>query len=319
MNWGVIGYGEIAPSFIAGLMAHPKAHLKGIASRSSWEYLTKKKLYNDTDIYNNYEELLSDCNIEIVYICTTNNLHFENVATALKAKKHVLCEKPMSPSLKDTSKLCELAKQNDVFLLEGMWTRFLPAYRQAMKFLNNGIIGKPKLLKADFGFISNWPKHRRLLNSNLYGGTLLDNADYNIFLSQDVFKNYPIEINAQATFTETGVENSCSILLKYPGNGMAQLFSSFECETQQEAIIYGESGFIKLEQYWHGTNILIKTGGRTQSMQYPFKANGFEYEVEAVENAISQSQLECSLVTHEMSKEVATIIDDIKILIQKHA
>ena len=121
--------------------------------------------------------------------------------------------------------------------MEGMWTRFLPSYRKFIELLKGNIIGKPKFLKADFGFFNNWPEYRRLLKPELFGGTLLDNADYNIFLSQDVFGEYPSEINAQATFASTGVENACSILLKYPSGGMAQLFSSFRCKTKQESVI----------------------------------------------------------------------------------
>jgi len=319
MNWGIIGYGEIAPSFIKGLKACTKAQLKGIASISSWEYLTRKKLYNNLMVFSSYDDLLCRDDIDVVYICTTNNFHFENVAAALEAGKHVLCEKPMTPTLKETAQLFNLAKENGVFLMEGMWSRFLPAYRYAFNLLNDGLIGTPKLLKADFGFLSNWPKNRRLLNPDLFGGTLLDNADYNIFLSQDVFQNYPEQIHAQATFAETGVEHTCSIILKYPNGGIAQLYSSFQCQTQQEAVIYGEKGYIKLQEYWHGTNVFLNTGNKSKSVQYPLRANGFEYEIEAVEKAISHGQLECDIITHRMSKQVAAIIDEVKMIISNNA
>ncbi len=316
MNWGIIGYGEIAPSFIEGLRASSKSNLVGIASISSYEYLKKKRFYNDTIIYSNYNDLFSDESIEIVYICTTNQLHYKNVKEVLNAGKHVLCEKPMTPTLKETTELCELANKKDLFLMEGMWTRFLPAYREAMKMISKGVIGKPKLLKIDFGFLNNWPSHRRLLNQELFGGTLLDNADYNIFLSQDVFKEMPIQIHAHATFAETGVEDACSIILKYPSGGMAQLYSSFRCQTQQEAIIYGDKGYIKLHEYWHGTKIELNLGKRTEFIEYPFRSNGFEYEIEAVEIAIREGKTESDIIPHSVSKEVATIMDKVKKIVK---
>jgi dihydrodiol dehydrogenase / D-xylose 1-dehydrogenase (NADP) len=316
MNWGIIGYGEIAPSFIEGLRAASDSNLVGIASISSYDYLKKMRLYNDAAIYGSYDELLRVEYIDIVYICTTNQLHFKNVKDALNAGKHVLCEKPMTPTLKDTIELCKLAKEKKLFLMEGMWTRYIPAYREAMRMISDGIIGKPKLLKVDFGFLNNWSKHRRLLNPELFGGTLLDNADYNIFLSQDVFKEFPNQINAQATYADTGVEDACSIILKYSSGGMAQLYSSFRCHTKQEAIIYGEKGYIKLNEYWQGTEIELNLGKRTESKEYPFKANGFEYEIEAVEQAISEGKTESDIIPHLVSKEIATIMDEVKKIVK---
>ncbi len=316
MNWGLIGYGEVAPSFIKGLKAASGSRLVGIASVSSYEYLKKKKLYIDTTIFSCYSNILADNGIDIVYISTTNQLHFENVKDALNAGKHVLCEKPLTPTLKETTDLCALAEEKGLFLMEGMWTRFLPAYRKAMNMISDGVLGKPKLLKVDFGFYNTWSKHRRLLNPELFGGTLLDNADYNIFLSQDVFKEMPMQIDAQATFAETGVEDACSILLKYPSGGMAQLYSSFRCQTQQEAIIYGEKGYLKLKEYWHGTEIELNIGKKTVSKEYPFKSNGFEYEVEAVEKSINERRIESDIISHSVSKEVATIMDEVKEIIK---
>ncbi len=315
MNWGIIGYGEIAPSFIEGLKAVSNARLTAIASVSSYEYLKRKKLY-DAKIYNNYDDLFKDKNVDIVYICTTSQLHYDNVKKALELGKHVLCEKPMTPNLKQTSELCNLANNSTLFLMEGMWTRFLPAYKEAMRMLSMGVIGKVKLLKVDFGFFNTWSKDRRLLNPDLFGGTLLDNADYNIFLSQDVFKEMPIQINAQATYAETGVEDACSIILKYPSGGMAQLYSTFRCQTKQEAVIYGEKGYIKLNGYWHGTEIELNIGNKVELKKYPFRSNGFEYEVEEVEKSIWEGKIESDIIPHSVSKDVALILDEVKEIIE---
>ncbi len=316
MNWGIIGYGEITPSYIEGLQTVKGSKLVGIATVSSFEYLKKQKFYGGVEIFKSYEELVKIPEIDIVYISTTNNLHFKNTALCIKEGKHILCEKPLTPTFEQTKELFQLAKKNNVFLMEGMWTRFLPSYRKFIELLNDNVIGKPKLLKADFGFVNNWPEYRRLLNPELLGGTLLDNADYNIFLSQDVFREYPSEINAQATFASTGVEDACSIILKYPSGGMAQLFSSFKCETKQEGIVYGEKGYIVLKEYWHGTKIEVIVNKISKEFNFPHKANGFEYEIESVEKAIKTNKLENELLTHKESEEVAKIIDKVKVLIR---
>lgn len=111
MNWGIIGYGEITPSFIEGLLATRNAKLVGIASVSSFEYLKKKKLYKDVQIFESYEELVKIPEIDIVYVSTTNNLHFENAELAIKNNKHLLCEKPLTPTFDQTKQLIDLAKK----------------------------------------------------------------------------------------------------------------------------------------------------------------------------------------------------------------
>jgi len=317
MNWGVIGYGEITPSFIEGVQASSGGVLVGIASVSSHEMLRKKRLYGNVKIYETYDDLIKSSEVEIVYISTTNDLHFDNAKLVLNAGKHLLCEKPLTPTNKQTSELINIAKKNNVFLMEGMWTRFLPAYRKLIELLADRILGDIKLLKVDFGFSNNWPSNRRLLNPKLFGGTLLDNADYNIFLSQDVFKEYPIEIAAQATFADTGVEDACSILLKYPSGGLAQLFSTFRCETKQEAVIYGENGYIEFKEYWHGTQIVRNIGGKIETNDYRYSANGFECQIEAVEKSILQGKVEEDIIPHFASLEVATIIDEVASLINR--
>lgn len=317
MNWGIIGYGEIAPAFIEALIQSEKSKLVGIASISSYEYLKKKKLYDQVEIFDNYTDLVESPDIDIVYVSTTNNLHYENAKSVINAGKNLLCEKPLTPSATLTKEIIELARKNSVFLMEGMWTRFLPVYREFIKLIQNNVIGTPKFLKADFGFMNNWSKSRRLMNPKLFGGTLLDNADYNIFLSQDIFHDYPCEIAAQATYAETGVEDSCSILLKYPGGGLAQLFSSFRCQTKQEAVIYGDEGYIELNEYWHGTQIAIYTGKRLTKKNFPHKGNGFEYQIEAVEESVRNEKLENDLIPHDASIEVAKIIDEVKELVKR--
>ncbi|MBU3928475.1 MAG: Gfo/Idh/MocA family oxidoreductase [Bacteroidetes bacterium] len=317
MNWGIIGYGEITPSFIDGLLATKNGKLVGIASVSAFEYLKKEKAYNNVQIFKSYEELVNVTEIDIVYVSTTNNLHFDNAALSIKAGKHILCEKPLTPTFMQTKELINLAKERNVFLMEGMWTRFLPSYRKFIELLNSNFIGKPILLKADFGFFNSWPEYRRLLNPELFGGTLLDNSDYNIFLSQDIFKEYPTEINAQATFANTGVEDACSILLKYANGGMAQLYSSFRCKTKQEAIIYGELGYIELREFWHGTEVVINKGEKAKKYKFSHFANGFEYEVESVEKVIKEGKIENKLIPHSVTEDVAKIIDKVKSLIKE--
>ena len=150
MNWGIIGYGEIAPSFIESLMQAKEETLFAIASKSKSEDLKSK--YEGVKIFDNYQSLFDDKSVEVVYICTTHNFHKENVLSALKAGKHVLCEKPMGISKAETTEMIDEAKKQNKFLMEGMWTRFLPAYKYFKEILSSQKLGAVKFVRADFGF-----------------------------------------------------------------------------------------------------------------------------------------------------------------------
>lgn len=307
----MIGYGEIAPTFIEAISVIEGQRLAGIASVSKYKTLVKENPYPYVRIYSTYFDLLKNPNIDIVYICTTNNLHKENVLNTLRAGKHVICEKPLGVCKFDVQEMIVEAKKQNKFLMEGMWTKFLPAYRHFKSLLKEGAIGKVNFARIDFGFFSNWGNKRRLKNKELFGGTILDNADYNIFLSQDVFTDKPLRISAFARFSETGVEDMCGVMLQYSDGSISQLFSSFQQKTNQEAIIYGDKGHFHLKQFWNGTNVVLHNEEGLNSWNFPFKKNGFEYEIEEVVSCLSNKQIESNIIPHKLSIEIAEIMDEI--------
>jgi dihydrodiol dehydrogenase / D-xylose 1-dehydrogenase (NADP) len=311
MNWGIIGYGEIAPAFIRGIKAAGGQHVCAIASRTKHPLLRAAAEFREVAVYSDYTDLYNDPTVGVVYICTTNQLHYENVMGALAAGKHVLCEKPVAVNPEELEEILSFARARRLFFMEGMWTRFLPAYRHFKQLLADGAIGEINFIRADFGFESDWGEERRLKNKALYGGVILDNLDYPIFLCQDVFATAPLIVTASGRFASTGVEDLCSVSLQYPSAAVAQVFASFQQKTRQESIIYGKLGYIRLGEFWHGTKVELSLGDSLITKDFPFKCNGFEYEVRAVNDCIRQGLTECPLVTHAMSREVALIMETI--------
>lgn len=311
MKWGVLGYGEIAPSFIGGLFAIDGQELHAIASRTKHQELAERNTYPNVIIYSDYSDLLNDSDIDVIYVCTTNNLHKENVLGALKAGKNVLCEKPLGVCKSDVEEMIFEANNQNEFLMEGMWTRFLPAYKHFKQLLEDGTIGNVGFARIDFGFLSDWGADRRLKNKALFGGTILDNADYGIFLSQEIFRDIPSNISAFTRICETGVEDLCGVMLQYPNGSISQLFSSFQLKTNQEAVIYGEKGHFDLKPFWNGTVVALHTAGGGQASEFPFRKNGFEYEIEEVVECVKNQKIESDAVPHKLSIEIAGILDEI--------
>jgi len=311
LNWGIIGYGEITPAFIQGLTVVNEQRLYAIATVSKHDELKRDNLYPGTKIYSTYSALFDDPLVDIVYICTTNNIHKENALEAIAKGKHILCEKPLALNAHDVIEITVKAKEANVFLMEGMWTRFLPAYRHLKEVIQSGILGKVNFMHVDFGFKSIWNKERRLLNKSLGGGSVLDNMDYNIFLCQDLFNEMPLRISANASYAETGVDTMCGIMMQYPTGSIAQLFSSFVQATKQEALIYGENGYIRFAEFWHGTDIEVSINKITQISSFPLTMTGFEFEIEEVVNSIKNNDIENKLITHQNSIDVAKIMDTV--------
>ncbi len=203
IKWGILSTGWIAHKFAAALQVADNSELYAVGSRT----LTSAKKFADEfhvpKAYGSYEELINDHAVDVVYIGTPHNLHLENTLLALDNNKHVLCEKPMGVNRKEEERMIEKAKEKNLFLMEALWSRFLPNIIKTKELIDSGEIGDIKLLTAFFSVISdNGPEHRHY-NIELCGGTILDTGIYNIFLSL-LLLGKPNSISAVSRIRRTG-------------------------------------------------------------------------------------------------------------------
>jgi predicted dehydrogenase len=307
MNWGIISYGAIAPKFLKSLFDTREEHLVAIASATNNDEARQK--YPGLNVFSNYLDLLKLDEVNVVYISSTHNMHFIHAMAAIEAGKHVLCEKPMTISYQETSALCEAAKSKGVFLMEAIWTRFLPAYQHLIHALNSGVIGEIRYLDANFSFMSPLEKNGRLMNKSLAGGSIYDVGLYNIALACDILGNSPIEINAQALMTETQVDGSCTIQLKYE-NALATLHSGINFHTEHQARIYGTKGYIAADLHWRIQQYAVFTEDKEKTYALPFASNGYIHEIEECRSCIRDGRMESPRMNHKDSIAIAYIIDE---------
>lgn len=175
--------------------------------------------------------------MDVVYIATPNHAHFELTQMCLQAQKNVLCEKPMCLTLAQTQTLVKEAKLQNRFLMEAIWTRFMPSTKKLLNLLREKRIGKLISLEADFGFQAKFDPESRLFNPELGGGALLDIGIYPVFLSL-LCLGKPHKIKALARKSSTGVDSFCSMIFDYSTNEKALLQSTFEYESPTEAKNY---------------------------------------------------------------------------------
>jgi predicted dehydrogenase len=311
MNWGFIGFGRIARKFLASLLTVEGQTAYAFASRSNAVKLGKE--FPNIKVYDSYEALLADPKVDIVYISTTHNFHCQNSIDALLAGKHVLCEKPMGISSSEILQMTDIAKKSGKFLMEAMWMRFLPAYREAMQRAKSGEIGGIKYITASFGFRSpdKLTKDGRLLNPALAGGALYDVGVYPLTLAADLFGWQPETFIAHAIKSETGVEETIQIQMAFAGNRLAQLFGSISLVTSKEAYIYGEEGFINIPMFWKADSFSIHKEEEIEQIELPFKSSGYVHEIEEVVHCIEKGKTESTLFNLNDSLMSARLVENI--------
>ncbi len=310
MNWGFISFGTLAPKFLESLLAAKGERLVAVASQSRYD--VAKNDLPGVMVYRSYEELVSDPEVEIVYISSTHNFHFEHAKMALESGKHVLCEKPMTTSMKNTMVLCQLAKNKGLFLMEAIWTRFLPAYKALLSAIQSGEIGEVKYIKADFSFKNDWHQDRRIMNKSLAGGSVYDVGIYNISLVCDILGVNPEKVQSVAHFTGTDVDESCAFLLSYSEGKIASCFSGIKLDTKNEAVITGTKGSVSIHPHWKPAGYVIhKNGKQSKYVDIPFFSTGYYHEIIEISQCIRNGLTESPLMTHDDSKAIAGIIDTI--------
>lgn len=311
MNWGFIGFGRIARKFLESLEVVEGEVPYAFASHSNAHALRKE--FSDVKVYNSYDDLLADPNVDVVYISTTHNFHCQNTIAALKSGKHVLCEKPMGISSKEILEMTEVARQTGKFLMEAMWMRFLPAYREAIAKVKSGVIGEVKYMTASFGFrsIDKLTQEGRLLNPDLAGGALYDVGVYPLTIMSDLFGWDPSSFLAQAQLSTTGVDESIQVQLTYKEGKMAQLFGSVGLHTNKEACIYGIDGFIRLPKFWQPQSYDIVREDRVETFHVPFQSTGYVHEIVEVKRCIDRDLTESPLFTHNDSLMSARLVESI--------
>lgn len=311
MNWGFIGFGRIARKFLESLESVDGEVPYAFASRSNSRDLQEE--FPNVHVYSAYDALLADPQVEIVYISTTHNFHCENAIAALRAGKHVVCEKPMGISSEEILEMTEVARSSGKFLMEAMWMRFLPAYREAITRVKAGEIGKVNYVTASFGFRSEdkLTQDGRLLNPDLAGGALYDVGVYPLTLVSDLFGWEPVDFKADAIKSDTGVDETIQVQLDFGGDRLAQVLGSIAMHTNKEACIYGDQGFIRLPMFWKAESYEIVKEDHVQVFNSPYLSNGYAHEIIEAVRCINEGKMESGLFNLNDSLMSAQLVERI--------
>jgi predicted dehydrogenase len=311
-KWGIIGPGRIARKFAAALQLAPNAVLHAVASRDKARAEEFARNYNAPHFYDSYEALANNEEVDAVYIATPHTFHHAHALLCLQKKKAVLCEKPMSVNFSSTAEMVLAARENNTFLMEAMWSRFLPIIDKTLQLVNDGVAGDLKYVSADFGFAAPFDAGSRLYNLELGGGSLLDVGIYPLFLVL-LLLGKPDEIKAFSQLASTGADETTSVLLFYKTGVMAHILSSITAQTPIMAEITGTKGTIFLDRPWYkGSEIRIRKNDTiTETFRLPYGDNGFEFQIQEVQECLAKGLTESSKMPLGFSLLLSDVMDDI--------
>src|SRR5579862_5641766 len=245
INWGILGCGNIAAKFAADLKYVADSKLVAVGSRNKSIADEFANRFSASHSYGSYEDLVNDKDIDVIYVATPHGLHHEHVMLCIENEKAVLCEKAFAINKKQAKEMIDAAKTKNVFLMEALWTKFLPNYSVVQKMLHEKKLGNIGSVLVNFGFIPKKPVTSRIYDPKLGGGTMLDIGIYNVFMVLSVLGT-PDGIEATMTPASTGVDEQCAATLKYDNGAFAQIFSSFSSNLATEAHINGVKASIRL-------------------------------------------------------------------------
>ena len=312
IRWGIVGPGKIATKFAADVKLVEDAELTGVASRRLERAKAFADEYNVPHAFGSYEELFKSDVVDALYIATPHNYHKDLTIAAMEHGKHVLCEKPMGVSRAEVEEMVAVAKQNNVFLMEAMWSRFNPSIVKAKQLIADGTIGDISYLHADFAFYAlDRDESSRLLNPDLASGSVLDIGIYPIFLAY-LMLGMPKNILATSNFHANGTELQTSMIFDYP-KAQAVLYSGLTSDSLMEAEISGPEGEIFLNPRWHEADgyTFLKDGVK-QEFPMPLTGIGYYYEILEVHKCLRANKTESDLWSHQNSLDLAWLLDKVR-------
>lgn len=312
IRWGILSTGNIAAQFARGLASLPDAELVAVGSRSADSAQAFGETFQVPHRHATYEDLVNDPDVDVIYIGTPHPLHSENSLLCLRAGKPVLCEKPFTMNAREAEQVTGYARQKGIFLMEAMWTRFLPHIEQVRRLLAEGAIGEVRMVNASFCFRTSFNPAHRLFDPALGGGALLDVGIYPVSLASMIL-GAPAKIAGVAHLGETGVDEQFAVTFGYPSGQIALLSAAIRTNAPDEALILGTEGAIKLhDPWWKPTAITVTTSRGQEVVEPETIGNGYNYEAAEVMRCLRQGLTESPIMSLDETLSIMRMLDQIR-------
>jgi dihydrodiol dehydrogenase / D-xylose 1-dehydrogenase (NADP) len=313
IRWGILSTGAIAHKFATGLGTLPDTQLLAVGSRTQQAAETFGNEFSIPRRYGSYQDLVNDPDIDAIYVSSPHPFHKEHTLLCLNAGKAVLCEKPFAMNTREAAEMIRVAGEKKIFLMEAMWTRYLPHMVKVREIIASGAIGEVRMLEADLGFRAELNPQGRLFNPDLGGGALLDVGIYPISLAFMLF-GAPAEIKSFANMGTTGIDEEAAILFRHKKGQLALLSTAVRLDTPFEAFILGTKGRIQMHRAWWAPShfTVFAQGQEPKYIEVDCPLNGYNYEALEVNACLREGKLESSIMPLDETLEIIKTLDAIR-------
>ncbi len=296
IRWGIVGAGRIAHTFAQDMPSTRSGVLRAVAARSGDSAREFAARYDAPTAYEGYEALYADPDIDAIYVATPHNLHLQHAGDAMRAGKAVLCEKPITTSAAECQALIDVAQDTGSYLMEAMWTWFLPAVRTAKQWVDAGRIGRIVQINVEFGYPFEYSATRREYNADLGGGCLLEMGVYPVALAALFTGQDPEEVAVVSRHAPNGVEDDVAALFNYR-ECVATLATSFRAKLRNWAYIVGDEASVAIPNFWRADEAqLWVLDEMVDHFDDGRMTHGFDFQTEAVNQDLIDLRKESEVV-----------------------
>lgn len=309
INWAILGPGTIAADF-AKAINEVNGKIYAVGSRNIEKARDFANKYNIEKAYGDYDEMLKDDNIDVVYIATPHCNHYEYIIKSLNNNKNVFCEKAITVNGKQLKEIVDLANEKKLIVAEAMTIYHMPLYKRLRKIVDDGKLGKIKMIQVNFGSLKEYDVTNRFFSPDLAGGALLDIGTYALSFTRYFLSSQPEEILTTVKKFETGVDEQSGIILKNSDDEMAVISLTMRAKQPKRGIVCGELGYITVENFPRADKATITyPDGSVEIIEEGHGSKALEYEIEYVNSMVMSKTGNDTL---RLSVDVMDIMDEVR-------
>lgn len=313
IRWGILGAGHIAGKWASDLALVDGASLRAVWARDPAKATEFGERFGATRIAPTVEDLLSGGDLDAVYVATPHGRHRDDALACIRAGIPVLCEKAFALDFAQAEEMVHAARERKVFLMEALWTRFLPSFLEGKRLVESGAIGQPLSVTADFGFVAPYDPARRLWDPAMGGGALLDIGLYPLFFAWEFLG--PFEgFEAHGTFAPNGTDRSVRVRGRHRDGATSESFATFDESTPCVCVVEGTEGRLTFERMFHTPTDLFVSAHRGSSVRIPADRNGHGYQWETAHagQCVREGLAESPLWPLSRTLELMSLLDGIR-------
>lgn len=305
---GILGTGSIVRRIMADFRMGENYELTAFASRSYDRAREFADRYGAKYAYGSYEELAQSPRVDLIYVASPHNYHKAHTLMMLAGGKHVVCEKPFALNDTEADEMIALARKKGLFLMEAMWSRFLPAMRDLKARVEGGLIGDIYAFTGNFGFSSEYNPQSRVYSMSLAGGSLMDVGVYPINIAAYFLGCRFTSASSLAVKAPTGADARFFSQIGFEGGAGAQILSAVDMATESRVMLYGSRGFVEIPDFWHATRYDARADGKTQTFRFPEENEGHRHEFAHAAECVLSGRTESPVMPLNDTREILRVM-----------